>query len=113
MPRKMVMHAWDCKCQARNAPSLARCRACGAPWEEGFPVLEQEETPWRLPWGWLFLFAILLYGVVMYASGSLDMLLGLIYVGSALFGVWPVLVITLVLCYLARIAGAAERANRH
>jgi hypothetical protein len=32
------MHAWDCRCGTRNAPSFTRCRSCGQPARLGRPI---------------------------------------------------------------------------
>jgi hypothetical protein len=42
-----MVHAWQCRtCDTRNAPSLLRCRACGAAAAAGRPVLAE---PGRAP----------------------------------------------------------------
>src|SRR5262245_622354 len=39
------MHAWDCQCGTRNAPSFTQCRNCGRPVTAGRPLFVSPRPP--------------------------------------------------------------------
>src|SRR5579862_2104474 len=39
------MHAWDCRCGIRNAPSFTTCRSCGQPAGMGRPIRAGHTPP--------------------------------------------------------------------
>ncbi len=47
--RELAMHAWDCSCGTRNAPTFAVCRNCGRPagqgWAVDSPLTQPSEPP--------------------------------------------------------------------
>lgn len=41
-----TLHAWDCSCGTRNAPTLEQCRSCRLPKQSGKPVFAQAAQGW-------------------------------------------------------------------
>jgi hypothetical protein len=96
-----MLHAWQCRtCDTRNAPSLGRCRACGAAAASGEPVYPSAPsppTPGRLAWDALRTACVVGVWLPVLGFGLLLMFI----LPTIPFHVWLLILIVWLLCRIA------------